>query len=454
MGKLFGTNGIRGVANDLFTPEFSVELGLTLATYTNGGRIVVAQDPRTSGGFIKHSFIAGLISGGCDVYNLHTLPTPALQYGVKHYKARGGTMVTASHNPPEYNGVKVIGEDGIELSRIEEEKFERIFFSKEFRRVSWQDFGSLTPIENSREVYINGILRNVDVELIRKREFKVVLDCANGAGSVTTPYLLDKLGCKVVSINSHPDGLFPAHPSEPKIQNLRETIEIVKAIKPDLGIAHDGDADRAIFIDEKSNYLFGDQIACLVTREKLKEKGDGVVVTAINSSKAIEEIVKEYNGKLILTRVSPIEMARKLKEMNGILAPEETGGMIFPEHQYCRDGGMTIAYVLNILAKSDKTLSELIDELPRYYIIKESVKTRDKEKVEKRFIEKLKENKEKIEKIVEMDGVRAYLKDGNFLVRKSGTEDIIRIFAESKSKDGVNEIFRWVKERIEDLMKD
>lgn len=449
--KLFGTNGIRGVANELFTTEFASQIGLTLATYTNGGLIVVAQDPRTSSGFIKHSIIAGLISGGCDVYNLHMVPTPALQYGVKHYGADAGIMVTASHNPPEYNGVKVISKDGTELSRTEEEHFESVFFSKNFRRVSWKDFGTLTSIDNAPRVYIDAILKHVDVAAIRKKHFTVLLDCSNGAASCTTPYLLDKLGCRVISLNSHPDGLFPAHPSEPKRDNLKETLEIAKAISPDLTIAHDGDADRAIFIDDKTNYLFGDQIAALVTREKLKEK-KGTVVTAINSSQAIEDVVRENQSKLVLTKVSPIEMARKLKEVGGIIAPEETGGIIFPEHQYCRDGGMTIAYVLEILAKSEKSLSELIDELPRYYIIKDSIKTKNKEELERRFREEL-HKIEGIERIMDMDGVRVYLKDGNFLVRKSGTEDIVRIFAESRSRERASEIFQMVKKRVEELIK-
>jgi phosphomannomutase/phosphoglucomutase len=445
--KLFGTNGIRGIVNELLTTEFASEIGLTLATYTDGGLIVVAQDPRTSGGFIKHSIIAGLISGGCDVYNLHTLPTPALQYGVKHYGADAGIMVTASHNPPEYNGVKVISKDGTELSRAEEERFENIFFSKKFRRVPWTDFGTLTSIDNTPKVYIDAILKHVDVDLIRKKHFNILLDCSNGAASYTTPYLLDKLGCRVISLNAHPDGLFPAHPSEPKKDNLRETIEIAKTVKPDITIAHDGDADRAIFIDDEANYLFGDQIAALVTREKMREHGGGTVVTAINSSQAIEDVVRDNNGTLVLTKVSPIEMARKLREVDGVIAPEETGGIIFPEHQYCRDGGMTIAFVLSILAKSGKKLSELIDELPKYYIIKDSIKTDRKEEVERRFKEESR-SMPGIEKIVDIDGLRAYLRDGNFLVRKSGTEDIIRIFAESKSRDRVSEIFGEVKKTV------
>jgi len=453
MGRLFGTNGIRGIANDLLTTEFASEIGLTLATYSDGGLIVVAQDPRTSGGFIKHSIIAGLISGGCDVYNLHTLPTPALQYGVKHYEADAGIMVTASHNPPEYNGVKVISKDGTELSRIEEDRFEDIFFSKRFRRVPWTDFGTLTSIDNAPKVYIDAILKHVDVPLIREKHFSILLDCSNGAASYTTPYLLDKLGCRVVSLNAHPDGLFPAHPSEPKRDNLRETLEIAKTVKPDITIAHDGDADRAIFIDDQANYLFGDQIAALVTREKLREHGGGTVVTAINSSQAIENVVRDNNGTLVLTKVSPIEMARKLREVDGIVAPEETGGIVFPEHQYCRDGGMTIAFVLNILAKSGKKLSELIDELPKYYIIKDSIKTQKKDEVETRFREEL-PSIGSIEKVVDMDGLRVYLKDGNFLVRKSGTEDIIRIFAESQSRDRVSEIFGEVKRGVMRIMEE
>jgi phosphomannomutase/phosphoglucomutase len=378
------------------------------------------------------------------------VPTPALQYGVKHYGADAGVMVTASHNPPEYNGVKVISGDGTELSRAEEERFEGIFASKDFRRVSWKDFGTLTAIDNAPKVYIDAILKHVDVELIRKKHFTVLLDCSNGAASCTTPYLLDKLGCRVISLNAHPDGLFPAHPSEPKRDNLKDTLKIAEAIAPDITIAHDGDADRAIFIDDNINYLFGDQIAALVTREKLKEKGGGTVVTAINSSQAIEDVVRENNGNLVLTRVSPIEMARKLKDVNGIIAPEETGGIIFPEHQYCRDGGMTIAAVLEILARSEKRLSELIDELPKYYIIKDSVKTKNKEEVEQRFKEELHEIPG-IERVIDVDGVRAYLKDGNFLVRKSGTEDIIRIFAEAKSREKVSEIFQSVKSIVEQI---
>jgi len=301
--------------------------------------------------------------------------------------------------------------------------------------------------EGANEEYIESILSHINVDKIRKRRFTVALDCANGASCFTTPYLLERLGCKVISINCQPDGAFPGHESEPKPENLKDLIFLVKASGTDLGIAHDGDADRAIFIDEKGRYIQGDKTLTLVAREIAKRQS-GKFVTPVSTSMAFEEVVKKYGGEVIYTKVGAPIVARRMIETGAIFGGEENGGLIFPEHQYCRDGAMALAKILEIMAGETKSLGEMIDELPKYYQKKISVECENgkKKKVLERLVERLKSKK-----IDTMDGVKIIEEDWWILIRPSGTEPIYRIYGEAKSEEmleGIIEKYRKILEEI------
>ena len=447
--RLFGTNGIRGKIGEDFTPEFLVKVGMAIGSYLpKGSKVIIGMDTRLSGDFVKNAVVSGLLATGVNVIDIGIAPTPAIQLYTREH-GDFGIAITASHNPPEFNGVKCISPDGTELSREEEEKIEYIFFNSSFRVVGWNEVGNYSTRDGANEEYIKTILAHVNVEKIKERKFTVALDCANGASCFTTPYLLERLGCRVISLNCQPDGAFPGHESEPKPENLKDLISLVKEVNADLGIAHDGDADRAIFIDEKGRYLYGDKTLALVAREIAKKKR-GKFVTPVSTSLAFEEVVKEYGGEVIYTKVGAPIVARKMIEVNAIFGGEENGGLIFPEHQYCRDGAMALAKILEIMAESGKTLSTLVDELPTYYQKKISVPC-DNEKKEI-VLEKLRDSL-KNENINTMDGVKIMGEDWWVLIRPSGTEPIYRIYAEAKDRKILEENLEKYRRLLEEIIK-
>ena len=456
MTRLFGTNGVRGVVNQDMNPDLALDLGRAIGTYYARRKekpfIAMGTDARISNHMLKSACTSGLLSVGCNVEDLGILPTPALQYAVKEKEYDAGVIITASHNPPQFNGIKVVDLDGTELSKEQEEEIEDIYFSKSFRIVSWDKVGQLSAWDGAGELYIKGILSKVDTEAIRKANLHVVLDCGNGAGAVVTPELLRRLGCKLTEVNCELDGFFRGRPSEPVPENLGELMERVREVGADLGVAQDGDADRAIFIDEKGNYIFGDQSFSLLARYIIRGR-KGTVVTPVSTSSSLEEVVTREGGKVIYTRVGSPIVARVMKEVKAVFGGEENGGLIFPEHQYCRDSAMTIAKMLELLAKEEKSLSELISELPRYELVKTKITCpNDRKEDVLRRIKDVVSAQQDVRKIDDTDGVKIYLEDGWVLVRPSGTEPIFRIFAESKDRGKAEELADSYKRLVEDMV--
>lgn len=451
--RLFGTNGVRGVANEDMNSELALNLGKSIGTYLEKGeKVAIARDPRVSGEMLESAVISGLLSTGVNAVTLAMLPTPALQYYVKKTKLSGGVMITASHNPPEFNGIKVVAGDGTELPREEEVKIEEIYFKKSFRAVPWNKIGRVYEEPGAREMYMEGIVSSVDAELIRKRSFTVVLDCANGASTITSPYILKKLGCKVISLNCQPDGTFPGHESEPSPENLKELVYAVKETGADVGIAHDGDADRVVFVDEDGRYLFGDTSLSIVAKYIVERRG-GTVVTPVSSSSSVEKVVKQHGGRIVYTKVGAPIVARKMIEISAIFGGEENGGLIFPEHQYCRDAAMGAAKMLEIMAKTGKRLSQLVEEIPRYVLYKTKTKCPENLKLKVLNAMENEVSKEAV-KIDRTDGLKIYTNSGWVLIRPSGTEPIFRIFAESKDIGDAKAMAEKGKSMIEKIVKE
>lgn len=444
MTKLFGTNGIRGVVNEDMNCDLALGIGKAWGTYLKKTikkpRVAVGTDARLSNHMLKNAISAGLIATGCDVVDVGLVPTPTLQYTVKEKDFDSGVIITASHNPPHFNGIKGVANDGTEFSKDVEEEIEKIYFDQSYVLADWKEVGKLSIWDGAIKLYINGILNVVDVDLIKEKQFHVVLDCGNGAGSLVTPILLKKLGCKISELYCEPDGMFPGHNSEPLPENLGELIKKVPEIGACIGAAQDGDADRAIFIDEKGNYIWGDKTLALGAKYATKHNG-GIAVTPVTTSSCFDDVVKENNGKVIHTAVGSPIVARVMIENNSVFGGEENGGLIFPELQYCRDSAMSIAKILEIMAKEDKTLSQLIEEIPNYEVFKTKMPCPNdkKEVVMKKLAEQTK-NSSNILKVDETDGVKLYVKDGWVLMRPSGTEPIFRVYSESKDKSKAEEL--------------
>ena len=406
------------------------------------GTVAIGGDTRTSTPMLKHAITAGLLSSGCDVVDLGILPTPAIQYAVRNYYD-GGIIVTASHNPPKFNGLKFVDEFGIGTPDDMEIAVEEMYFDSEPKRVSWDKIGKVYHNETIIDEYIKETLKRVDVEAIRSRRLKVVVDCGSGAGSYTAPYLLKALGCEVTTLNCQADGFFPGRDPEPIEPNLQDLIATVKDLGADIGLAHDGDADRTICIDEKGNFVLGDKTFALVEKQMLKENNGGIIVTTVATSQAIYDVAEEFGGEVIATAVGDLLVARKLKDTDGLFGGEENGGLIFPDFVYGRDAAMTVAKLLEILVKEDRPFSELVAELPVYYQEKLKIECPDdeKEEVMSKIAEEIKTTTDF--ELDTTDGVKILKDDGWVIIRPSGTEPIFRCFAESDSMDKAVEMANW-----------
>lgn len=447
MTKMFGTNGVRGKVNEDMDTELAMDLGKAIGTWVGKGNdVAIGTDTRISNYMLKNAVSSGLMSVGCDIIDLGEAPTPAIQYYTKQ-KADLGIAITASHNPPEFNGIKCIDEDGTELIKWMEEEIEEIYFSEDFEYVGWKEVGEMITDDPLR-LYSESIEEKIDKESISEAGLKVVLDCANGAGCYVTPYLLRKLGCDVTTLNAQPDGSFPGHNSEPTEENLQDLIELTSSDEFDLGIAHDGDADRTIFIDENGGFIHGDKILTLVAKRLVKENGGGIVVTPVSSSSSVEDVVEENGGSLIYTAVGSPIVARKMKEVDAIFGGEENGGLIFADHQYCRDAAMTAAFVIEMIV-DEGPLSELVDGLPDYSLEKKGVHC--EEELKEALLEELKEVYSE-EEIDDTDGLKIYYEEGWVLIRPSGTEPKYRIYAESPDKETTERLAEEHREKIEEVL--
>lgn len=455
--KLFGTFGVRRTANNALTPEFASRLAASYGTLVQG-KVAIGGDTRTTTPMIKHAIIAGLMSSGCDVVDLGILPTPTVQYAVRNYYD-GGIIVTASHNPSKYNGMKFVDKDGIGLEDEDEIAIENMYFDAEPKRASWKVIGNLFSNDKIIEEYIEEVLKRVDVKAIKKAKLKVVLDCGSGAGCFTAPYILQRLGCELITLNSQADGFFPGRDPEPIESNLSDLINTVKDLGADIGIAHDGDADRTICIDEKGNFVLGDKSFSLVEKRMLKEKNEerlhkdvnNIIVTTVATSTAIYDIANENNGEVITTAVGDLLVARKLMEENGLFGGEENGGLIFPDFVYGRDAALSSAKVLEIMATENKALSELVSELPVYY--SEKMKFECPNDKKQAVMNKIADEVSNGYEVNTTDGVKIFKDNGWVIIRPSGTEPIFRCFSESDSQKKATAMAKWGISLIEKFLK-
>ncbi len=482
MGRLFGTNGVRGIANKEMTPELALRLGKAAGTYLFGKRrlaapkIIIGTDTRTSKDMVKCAAVSGLLSTGCDVYDAGIITSPGLQYATREVKMNMGIIITASHNPPEFNGIKCVDADGTELSPEQENEIEEIYFSGKFHAAPWNEIGTIYYKPDAVQAYIDAVVSKVDTKAIAAKKPKVVVDASNGAGCFTAPYILRRIGCEVITLNCQPDGTFPGHQSEPVKENVLDLMNAVKAAGADFGIVNDGDADRAVFIDEKGDYVTQDRELTLFAKLAAKEAANAelkaqhsgignqacesritrnfrrkipskccqrqhaanreprnlVVVAPVAVSMSTEDAVKQYGGKIVYTAIGSPKVARKMIELNAVFGGEANGGLIFPEMQYCRDGGMAAAKMAEIIAKSGRKLSEMVAELPQWHMVQTKTKCPNelKARVMNEYARAAKRLKP--EAMDTQDGTKLYFKNGWVMTRPSGTEPIYRIYAESK----------------------
>ena len=446
MKKLFGTNGVRGVFSEDFTLEFVNDLVMSLAAYFKQGKILVGYDGRHSSPIVAKVVSSALNYSGLDCYMAGLVPTPCLEYATKKLGYDGGLMITASHNPPQYNGIKPVASDGVEISREDERKIEQIFDEKNWIKAS--TFGKSFEETNVISTYIDGIISLIDIDSINAKKFKVCLDLGNGAQAVTAKKLCENLGCDVHAINEEINGDFPGRGSEPTPQNLDELSKLVVDTNSNFGIAFDGDGDRSIFCDETGKILTGDSSALLLCDYLLQQYPNSQVVTCLNSGNIIENIVEKTNSRVVRTKVGSVEVSRRMVNDDALVGYEENGGFMFGNHNHVRDGAMTLALMLDLLSKSQSHLSQNIKNLPPSFTTKTKIEcSLEKSKIV--ISELLKEFPDSNTS----DGIKIQVdKDNWVMIRPSGTEPIIRIYGESNSQQNLDSLISNFVEKTKSIL--
>ena len=449
--KLFGTNGIRGLVNIELTPEMAIKVGCAIGTFFGRKNLLLGYDARTSGTMLAKAVISGLTSTGCNVFFAGMAPTPSLQFAVKNHKLDGGVIITASHNPPEYNGIKVIWSDGIETSHEQEVEIENIYFDNKIAFADWNKLGEQRELPGINDEYVQAIEKHVNLNKIAEKHFHVVVDAANSVGGLTAPPLLRELGCKITTINANIDGTFPGRLPEPRPESLTDLSSTVKAIGADMGVAFDGDADRSIFTDENGTIYWGDKTFAVVIKQFLIKNPGAKIVTPVSSSTLIKDTVEAYKGDLIWTKVGSVTVSQKMKEVNANLGGEENGGIFYGPHQAVRDGAMTTALLLNIMAETGQKLSNLVAEQPQYFIEKGKIECPDEKK--EPLLQKLLEQV-KGENINTLDGVKIWFSDASaILIRPSGTEKVFRLYAEAKNQEKALKLVKDYSLKLEKILE-
>ena len=445
--KFFGTNGIRGVFSEDFSLEFVHDMTLAIGTFFGKGPVLIGYDGRESSPAICKVVSSALNSIGIDCNVAGIIPTPCLEFAVKSLGYSGGFMITASHNPPQYNGIKPCASDGVEISREDELIIEDIYLKKSWlqKPAKW----GITGTENRAiETYLNGIISHVDSKLIESKHFKVVLDLGNGAQAVSAPNFCELLDCETFLVNQKIDGTFPGRGSEPTPQNLSELSEIVRENNADVGIAFDGDGDRSIFCDNNGDVLTGDKSALVLTQHILKKNPNSLVVTCLNSGSSIEVLAEKFHSKVIRTKVGSVEVSRKMVPTDALIGFEENGGFMYGKHNQVRDGCMTLALMLDLLAISGKPLSEEIASLPPSFTTKDKISC-SAEKIPK-LISSL---NEEFPNSDISDGIKITLDPKNWvMIRPSGTEPIVRIYAEAESQEKLDTLMSEYLEKVSSII--
>ena len=447
MAKFFGTNGIRGVFPEDFSLEFIHEMTLAIGTYFEKGSILIGYDGRESSPLICKIITSTLNSIGINCNIAGLVPTPCLEYAVKSLGYSGGIMITASHNPPQYNGIKPAGKDGVEISREDELLIEDIYLKK-----SWlsnpKKWGTTEEETRSIETYLHGIKSHIDSQLIESNHFKVVLDLGNGAQAVTAPDFCKMINCEAILVNETIDGMFPGRGSEPTPQNLSVLSKTVIENQANFGIAFDGDGDRSIFCDNLGNILTGDRSALILIQNILKKNSNSLVVTCLNSGSNTELLTEKYNSKVIRTKVGSVEVSRKMLSTDALIGFEENGGFMFGQHNQVRDGCMSLGLMLDLLATTNNTLFDEISNLPPSFTTKDKIKcsSDDAEKI-------ILSLKTEFPESDTSDGIKITIDHKNWvMIRPSGTEPIIRIYAESESQEKLDALMIEFLQKVKSII--
>lgn len=441
-------SGIRGIVGDGLTPEVIVKYTSAYADFIKQGKVIVGRDARITGEMVSKIVIGTLLAKGLDVIDIGIVPTPTVQFTVKTLEAQGGIAITASHNPNEWNALKLLNSTGQFMSPEEHEEM-KTYLSKEVLYESWQKVGRYSEHFEAIDNHIDSILKLnlINVEKIKSKKFRVLLDCVNGAGVYSVPKLLDKLGVEFIQINCDKSGIFPRLP-EPLPENLIETMKAVKENKVDLGIVVDPDVDRLVLITDEGE-PFGEENTITQVVKFILSKTPGNVVVNLSTTRAVEDVAKEFGCKVFRSPVGEANVVKRMKEVDAVIGGEGSGGVIYPSLHYGRDALVGIALTLQHLAEKDTTLSDLKRSLPEYFITKKKIEL---ENVSPDEIINSLIFKYKSQNLNTDDGLRIDFTDHWVHLRKSNTEPIIRIIVEAKNKELAESLAEKYLKEIQELV--
>ncbi len=451
MTSLFGSNGITGLANIEITPEFASKLGVALGSFLGrGASVVIGRDTHRVSRMVKRAMIAGLTAAGVDVNNLRICPAPVARYMIRSLGASAGIMVSMLEIDPRTVSIRFFDSNGMELDRGSEKRIESIFFREAFQRVLPDEVGDLIYPARTVDFYRKDLLKFLDLGTIKKAGLRVVIDCANGAGSSVAPAVLGEIGCDVTTLNSRLDEIVGPRTFEQGPSSIFNLARVVKAIGADVGIALDGDADRVMFVDEEANVLSGDISLALLSRERVKEYKGGKVVVPVSSSRIINRIVEPSGGEVIRCKIGARSLLDTMTKYEAVFGGEETGGFVFPEFQKGFEGILSSAKITEILAKGNVKLSTLHGDLPSLYMVKDSIPCPLEQRghIMRSLIEEFRDRQ-----IDTIDGIKVFYDDTWVLMHPSSEEPIINLYAEAPSKDAANRVIQEYAEKIRVLAK-
>lgn len=444
-------SGVRGVVGESLTPQLVSKFAQAFGTYLGKGSVIVGQDSRQSGTMVKKAVLSGLLSVGCKPVEIGICPIPSIQVLTNQTKTIGAIAVTASHNPKEWNGLKFLDKEGLFLNYHQVEEFLDIYHQGEYSLVDVDKYKIPECETNPTELHLNKLLSYFNMSLIAEKKIKVALDCANGAGAVLAPTYLKALGCELVLLNCVPDGAFAHHP-EPLPENIAELCRTVVENKADVGFVQDADADRLAVVNERGEPL-GEEMTLALSTRYILSRAAGPVVINLSTSQAIDDIAEKFHVPVLRTRIGEINVVERIlsQEEKPAIGGEGNGGVILPDIHPCRDSFTAMGLILEAMAVSGKTVSELQEEIPRYHMVKEKIEGTQEEA--QRIIRLLKKKYEGQGDISLLDGLKIIFMDHWVHIRSSNTEPIIRLLVEAKSKEIAGKRARQWKKEISEISK-
>jgi phosphomannomutase/phosphoglucomutase len=448
--KIFGSSGTRGVVGEQLTPEFVLRVAKAAGTVFDADRVAVARDTRVTGEMFADAAASGLAAVGADVDRLGVTPTPA---AVRYCEIDSvpAVVITASHNPPEYNGVKLVGDDGVELDVSTLEDIEDRVLADEYDAATWDETGDVRRIDSLNDDYVDDLLASVDRERIADAGLTVALDPGHGAGALTSPEFYRRLGCRVVTVNAQPDGHFPGRDPEPVAKHLGDLRRLVRSAGADVGIAHDGDADRAIFVDEHGEMVNGDASLAAMAADALGP-GDATVA-AVNVSQRLVDVCDEVGATLELTPIGATNIITRIRELQaeGATIPisgEGNGGGFFPPYRLVRDGAYVGAKFLELLTDREATASEVVAPYADYHNVRINVAYETDAELDAMLSAAADYAHGADADLNTIDGYRLDYGDAWVLVRPSGTEPKVRIYAEAGDPDRARDLAEGVESAL------